>query len=103
MGCPRRTFLGELALPLTVALVGCATVDTRGTARSGAGEAKDDSKKEKEEEVEIIGQKGYLELGDAFEEREQQHLGKGGFENAVDEVATLGANLGLADLSRFTA
>lgn len=44
----------------------------------------------------------YDELGEQFEEREHQLLGKHGFEGAVAEVASLEAQLGIADLSGFT-
>jgi hemerythrin-like domain-containing protein len=44
----------------------------------------------------------YRELGEQFEEREHQLLGKQGFEGAVAEVARLEAQLGIADLASFT-
>jgi hemerythrin-like domain-containing protein len=50
----------------------------------------------------LVGEKGYRELGEAFEDREKQLLGPGGFEKAVADVAKLEAVLGLDDLARFT-
>jgi hemerythrin-like domain-containing protein len=45
----------------------------------------------------------YQELGEQFEDREHQLLGEHGFEGAVAEVASLEAQLGIADLGGFTA
>jgi hemerythrin-like domain-containing protein len=44
----------------------------------------------------------YRELGEKFEDREHELLGKGGFENAVADVAKLEASLGIGDLAKFT-
>jgi hemerythrin-like domain-containing protein len=44
----------------------------------------------------------YDELGEQFEEREHQLLGEHGFEGAVSAVASLEAQLGIADLAGFT-
>jgi len=41
-------------------------------------------------------------LGDQFEQKEQQLLGSGGFEGAVEQVAQLEKALGIYDLSQFT-
>jgi hemerythrin-like domain-containing protein len=49
---------------------------------------------------EIVGDKTYRELGDKFEEKEHQLLGKEGFEGAVKEVAELERAAGIADLSK---
>ena len=51
----------------------------------------------------VIGKKGYLELGDAFEDREHKLLGPHGFEDAVKEVAKIEVAWGIDDLARFTA
>jgi len=50
----------------------------------------------------VVGGTEYEELGEQFEEREHQLLGEHGFEAAVAEVASLEAQLGLADLAEFT-
>jgi hemerythrin-like domain-containing protein len=50
----------------------------------------------------VIGGKGYHELGEQFEEEEHKRFGEHGFENVVAEVARLEAALGIADLARFT-
>lgn len=41
-------------------------------------------------------------LGDLFEEKEHQALGKAGFEGTLEEVAQLEKRLGIDDLSLFT-
>lgn len=51
---------------------------------------------------EIVRGAEYRELGERFEQREHQLLGEQGFEGAVAEVARLEAQLGIADLARFT-
>jgi len=43
------------------------------------------------------------ELGDRFEEIEQQQFGKDGFDTIVDEIAAIESALGYADLAQFTA
>jgi hemerythrin-like domain-containing protein len=43
------------------------------------------------------------EMGEKFEEIEQQQFGADGFENAVRQIAAIESELGLADLSQFTA
>ena len=43
------------------------------------------------------------ELGDRFEEIEQQQFGKEGFDDVVEQVAAIETALGYADLSQFTA
>jgi hemerythrin-like domain-containing protein len=50
----------------------------------------------------LLGRASYEELGEQFEEREHQLLGEHGFEGAVTEVASIEAQLGLADLAGFT-
>ena len=42
------------------------------------------------------------EMGDRFEEIEQQQFGKDGFENAVRQIGEIEKSLGLADLAQFT-
>jgi hemerythrin-like domain-containing protein len=41
-------------------------------------------------------------LGDRFEKKEEQMLGKAGFEGTLNEVAELEKTLGIYDLSLFT-
>jgi len=43
------------------------------------------------------------EIGDKFEEIEQQQFGKDGYEDAVKQISDIEGNLGLGDLSQFTA
>jgi hemerythrin-like domain-containing protein len=43
------------------------------------------------------------EMGDKFEDIEHEQFGKDGFENAVKEITAIEKQLGLADLSQFTA
>jgi hemerythrin-like domain-containing protein len=43
------------------------------------------------------------EIGDKFEEIEQQQFGKDGFETAVKQIGDIEGQLGLADLAQFTA
>lgn len=50
----------------------------------------------------LLTDDGYRDLGEQFEEREHQLLGKAGFEGAVAEVAALETQLGIADLATFT-
>lgn len=52
---------------------------------------------------EVVGRRGYHELGEQFEEEEHKRFGEQGFARIVGEVARLEAALGLDDLSRFTA
>jgi hemerythrin-like domain-containing protein len=51
----------------------------------------------------ILSVEQYDELGDKFEEIEQQTFGDDGFANAVGEITDIERTLGLADLSLFTA
>jgi hemerythrin-like domain-containing protein len=52
---------------------------------------------------EVVGtDAAYRELGERFEEREHQVLGKEGFEGIVEEVTALEEQLGIADLDQFT-
>ncbi|HTQ03216.1 MAG TPA: hemerythrin domain-containing protein [Polyangiaceae bacterium] len=44
----------------------------------------------------------YRALGDQFEDREHEKLGKDGFENAVAEIAKIESALGIGDLAAFT-
>src|SRR5207237_5965288 len=46
----------------------------------------------------LVGEKAYRELGEQFEEKEREQLGKEGFEGAVAQVAKLEEQLGLLDL-----
>jgi len=50
----------------------------------------------------LLDDDGYRELGERFEEREHELLGKEGFEGAVAQVAALETQLGIADLATFT-
>jgi len=50
----------------------------------------------------LVGKHAYEELGDQFEDKEQQMLGDRGFEHAVDDVARLEQVFGLDDLARLT-
>jgi hemerythrin-like domain-containing protein len=43
------------------------------------------------------------EMGDKFEEIEQQQFGKDGYEDAVKQIGDIEGALGLADLAQFTA
>ena len=43
------------------------------------------------------------EMGDKFEEIEQQQFGKDGYEDAVKQIGDIEGALGLSDLSKFTA
>jgi hemerythrin-like domain-containing protein len=43
------------------------------------------------------------EMNDKFEDIEHQMLGENGFENAVRQIGEIERELGLADLSQFTA
>jgi hemerythrin-like domain-containing protein len=43
------------------------------------------------------------ELGERFEEIEQQQFGKDGYEEAVKQIGDIESTLGLADLAQFTA
>jgi hemerythrin-like domain-containing protein len=51
----------------------------------------------------VIGNSGYQELGEQFEDKEHELLGEHGFENTVAEVAKLEAAFDIADLDKFTA
>lgn len=50
----------------------------------------------------LLSRSDYAELGERFEEREHELLGERGFEQAVTEVASLEAALGIADLASYT-
>jgi len=43
------------------------------------------------------------EMGDKFEEIEQQQFGKDGYEDAVKQISDIEGSLGFADLAQFTA
>ena len=43
------------------------------------------------------------EMGDKFEEIEQQQFGKDGYEDAVKQIGDIEGALGFGDLSQFTA
>lgn len=51
---------------------------------------------------EVVGRKGYHELGEQFEDKEHALFGTHGFENTVGEVAELEQALGIGDLAKFT-
>jgi hemerythrin-like domain-containing protein len=50
----------------------------------------------------LVSEKKYDEMGDKFEDKEQELFGKNGFEGKVDEVSGLEKELGIYDLSHFT-
>jgi len=50
----------------------------------------------------LLGEKEYDALGDAFEDQEKRVLGASGFEGAVAEVAKIEETLGIYELSKFT-
>jgi hemerythrin-like domain-containing protein len=50
-----------------------------------------------------MSQEQLNEMGEKFEEIEHQHFGEDGFEKAVSQIAAIEEQLGLADLSQFTA
>jgi hemerythrin-like domain-containing protein len=50
----------------------------------------------------VISPKEFLDLGEAFEEKEERLFGKHGFEKIVAQVADLEKQLGIYDLSQFT-
>jgi hemerythrin-like domain-containing protein len=50
----------------------------------------------------IVSPGEFDELGDKFEDREQELFGKQGFEKMVESVAEIERKLGIGDLSRFT-
>ncbi len=50
----------------------------------------------------VILPKEFINLGDKFEDKEQELFGKDGFEKIVVQVADLEKQLGLSDLSQFT-
>jgi hemerythrin superfamily protein len=51
----------------------------------------------------ILSEEQLDEMGEKFEQIEHQQFGEDGFENAVRQIASIEAELGLADLSQFTA
>jgi hemerythrin-like domain-containing protein len=51
---------------------------------------------------ELMSEKEWKALGDRFEEREHQVLGKAGFEGVLDEVGQIERTLGIYELSLFT-
>jgi hemerythrin-like domain-containing protein len=50
----------------------------------------------------MLSDKEYHELGEKFEENEQKHFGKGGFEAEVAKIAAIEKQLGIYDLAQFT-
>jgi len=50
-----------------------------------------------------LSEKQLDEMGDKFEEIEQQQFGKDGYEDAVKQIGDIEGMLGLSDLSMFTA
>lgn len=50
----------------------------------------------------IISTSEYLEMGEAFEQKERELFGENGFERMVDKVAGIEKKLGLYDLAQFT-
>ena len=51
---------------------------------------------------EVVGNAGYRELGEQFEDEEHQLFGRVGFEEFVTRVASLEEAVGIHDLARFT-
>jgi hemerythrin-like domain-containing protein len=51
----------------------------------------------------ILTAKQLDEMNDKFEEIEHQQFGEDGFENAVQQISDIESELGMADLSQFTA
>jgi hemerythrin-like domain-containing protein len=51
---------------------------------------------------ELVPGEEYDELGDAFEDKENELFGEKGFEKMVDRVASIEKRLGIYDLARFT-
>ena len=49
-----------------------------------------------------FGAAAYREMGEAFEAREHELLGEGGFEHAVEQIGAIEAALGIGDLSKFS-
>ncbi len=50
----------------------------------------------------VISPREFMELGDKFEDKEQELFGKDGFEKIVAQVGDLEKQLGLSDLAQFT-
>jgi hemerythrin-like domain-containing protein len=50
-----------------------------------------------------VGEKGYRELGEQFEDIEKREFGGDGFEMAIGKIADIERALGTADLAAFTA
>ncbi len=50
----------------------------------------------------VVSPKEFQEMGDKFEDIEQEKFGKGGYEKFVDQVAGLEKTLGIEDLAQFT-
>jgi hemerythrin-like domain-containing protein len=50
----------------------------------------------------LLGEKAYMELGEAFEDKEHALFGPRGFEDVVVQVAQLEQALGIYDLTSFT-
>jgi hemerythrin-like domain-containing protein len=50
----------------------------------------------------VVGRRGYRELGEKFEDREHQLFGEQGFESFVREVADCERAYGIYDLAKFT-
>jgi hypothetical protein len=51
---------------------------------------------------EIITEKEYLELGEKFEDKENELFGEKGFESVVAKVEDLEKQLNIFDLAQFT-
>lgn len=51
----------------------------------------------------LLSQEEYEKLGDRFEEIEQEHFGKDGFDKAVNKVTDIEKQLGIYNLSQFTS
>jgi hypothetical protein len=50
----------------------------------------------------IISPREFAELGEVFENREQQLFGEHGFEREVERIAAIQKTMGVNDLAQFT-
>jgi len=50
-----------------------------------------------------LGERGYAEMGERFEEIEHRTFGGDGFDDALEKISAIEADFGLADLSTMTA
>jgi hemerythrin-like domain-containing protein len=52
---------------------------------------------------EVLGEQAYAEIGEQFEEIEHRTFGGDGFDDALERIARIEAELGLSDLNIYTA